>query len=160
MVLFLSPFGWRGIGLDGWFWVGVGFFSCFGAGIFRQRDAALASGFGVGWLFWLLCAGRFWRPCAVFVDSCIGNGRDMLAALLWRVLMVVAWAGWLGLWLLAWVADGFAADGLVWVGLCWLWVWLGLGFGFGLVVRGWGLGWVLDEPESLILAQSERWRHA
>ena len=32
--------------------------------------------------------------------------------------------------------------------------WLGLG-AFGC----WGFGW-FDEPESLILAQSERWRHA
>ena len=39
------------------------------------------------------------------------------------------------------------------------------GFGFGRVILGLfvyaGLEWFgMDEPESLILAQSERWRHA
>ncbi len=42
------------------------------------------------------------------------------------------------------------------------WFW-----GIGLFVLGfvylwfvWFYGWIMDEPESLILAQSERWRHA
>ena len=42
-------------------------------------------------------------------------------------------------------------------------VWWHGGLGFGLL-DGLGMAWVwfgfLDEPESLILAQSERWRHA
>ena len=62
----------------------------------------------------------------------------------------VSW-GW-G-WCLADVSDLFA-------GLVWLWCWDLL-----FVWAAW-LSWVteglggLDEPESLILAQSERWRHA
>ncbi len=48
---------------------------------------------------------------------------------------------------------GWPAVGMAWVR------WMGFGW-----VRGFGgLGlwlWAADEPESLILAQSERWRHA
>ena len=39
-------------------------------------------------------------------------------------------------------------------------VWIGCGFRFFRMVAGPFLVWWLDEPESLILAQSERWRHA
>ena len=46
------------------------------------------------------------------------------------------------------------------IGLCWLEYGLAWVLVSGCWVRGWGLGWVVDEPESLILAQSERWRHA
>ncbi len=42
------------------------------------------------------------------------------------------WAGW---WV-SWVCSSWSVLGLV------------------------SLGWFMDEPESLILAQSERWRHA
>ena len=42
--------------------------------------------------------------------------------------------------------------------------WIGRPRGLGSVLMlfdlAFGLGWMADEPESLILAQSERWRHA
>ena len=64
---------------------------------------------------------------------------------------------WLGLVALA--ADGCVADGL-----CLFCVWFlsdAWALGWRVFFGACWLGvWVLDEPESLILAQSERWRHA
>ena len=60
-----------------------------------------------------------------------------------------------------WFCGGgwFAADvglGLVFVLVfCWCLAWA-----CGFCACGLGLGVAMDEPESLILAQSERWRHA
>ncbi len=49
-----------------------------------------------------------------------------------------------------------SAFGGIWLSLiCWVWIDLGIGSLFGLRAFG-----ARDEPESLILAQSERWRHA
>ena len=45
--------------------------------------------FEVGWLFRCCALGGFGGLC-VFIDYCIWNGRDMLAALLWLALMVLA----------------------------------------------------------------------
>ena len=41
--------------------------------------------------------------------------------------------------------------------ICWGWAWIEREF---RVEWGWGYARWFDEPESLILAQSERWRHA
>jgi len=69
------------------------------------------------------------------------------------------WLVWFGLWFCVGVAAGGLAAvfglGLVWVGFV-LGAWL---LRCVVLAMGVGLG-AVDEPESLILAQSERWRHA
>ena len=82
----------------------------------------------------------------------------MISGFGWGDLGVCAWMffGW-GLGLLVCGGGGFVCWfglGMVCVGLSDAW------FGFLRVFGLFGLDWVLDEPESLILAQSERWRHA
>ena len=77
----------------------------------------------------------------------------------------MAWLGCLGCSFK--VASGFDMEALPCPGFglcrCDL-AWLGSGGVSGAVDGGFGLGafgtGVCDEPESLILAQSERWRHA
>ena len=67
-----------------------------------------------------------WSGLGVFIDRCIGFGRDMLAASLWlcvgRSFFGVAWGM---------TVDGFRVFWVVWFGLC-----AGL---YGLVR---GLGWM------------------
>ncbi len=79
----------------------------------------------------------------------------MLAAPAWLLGPFLGWG--LGEVLLRWVRFGWFAGVLVlgsvvclgyWAFVLALVLWVGMGFGG------------LDEPESLILAQSERWRHA
>jgi len=74
------------------------------------------------------------------------------------------------------VGAGLVSADLVWAGVlrwrgggwfcCRVWLrlaWVGFEYGAWLCVGGFGHGrgvGLMDEPESLILAQSERWRHA
>ena len=106
--------------------------------------------------------------CAVCVSAWCGGA--------WR--LGLAWIGLRGVWaLFDLIGVGF---GCLWMLSVFVWVvcldglslaWLGLGpcvlevcgDWLGCPAVCWGACWLLwacEEPESLILAQSERWRHA
>jgi hypothetical protein len=107
--------------------------------------------FGVGCLV-LLCALR--GVCGDAGWLVLGRMRGRRLGL-WCACEGVLWL--FGCWLCGWWCDVLVCfwdgwNGVLWAGL--IWVVCEPGYTtFGCVL------WV-DEPESLILAQSERWRHA
>ena len=96
------------------------------------------------------CWGGLVGGCGPGCLSRCGGEWDARAALLWlgESLAVV------GVAVAGFVSGGSGWDG--WMAMEWM------GFGCEFAGMAWGaLGrWQADEPESLILAQSERWRHA